>query len=53
MDLGMKKWVYGLMILAGIVLTVVLFADIIVPTLSSTPVRFDITEPIVVNTNLP
>lgn len=48
----MKKKLLGILIISFILIAVVMFADIIVPTLSSTPVRFDITEP-TVNTNLP
>jgi len=36
-------------ILGFIVLIVVLFADVIVPTLSSTPIRFDVSQGIDVN----
>ena len=52
MDLEMKRKLLGILIITFIILAVVMFADLIVPTVTSTPIRFDISEP-TVNTNLP
>jgi len=43
-----KKFI-GIIIILFIVLIVVMFGDIIVPTLSSTPIRFDVSEGININ----
>lgn len=51
MNIGIKHKFIGIIIIMLIVLAVVMFADVIVPTISSTPIRFDITQP-PVNTNL-
>lgn len=39
----------GILIITFIVLLVVFFADVIVPTISSTPIRFDVSEGININ----
>ena len=39
----------GIIILLLIFLIVLFFADVIVPTISSTPIRFDVTEGININ----
>lgn len=43
-----KKFI-GIIIILFIVLIVVMFGDVIVPTLSSTPIRFDVSEGININ----
>ncbi len=45
-----KKNLYiGIGIILFIILIVVFFADVIVPTISSTPIRFDVSEGVNIN----
>jgi len=46
-----RKWL-GIGIIFLIIFIVVAFGDLIVPTLSSTPVRFDVTEGTGINVNV-